>query len=424
MQGLPTSVIRNAMLSGRVLFFCCLLVLSTAVLVLGGRVLRYGSLDAVIGFGCLPGQLDCPVKSNAVLMPASAQVYQTGGYDGQFYYFVAATIYNKGQPVLDDTALRMSRIGFPLLTGWAFELGGPSALIVAMLAVPIAVHICVVYLCWFTQRRRGAGLLMLLWVLQPIWLLSLGLGLADGLALDLAMLALLSFYLKRKSRWFTIAWMPLLALAILTKETMLCVWPVFVALILFARDKTWPVRLGQILLAMVPLYALFFWWHQIDYEPGSTIAHGGWPLQGYFNYWQAPDALWSGRGLLALAYALLLCGVPWALVILVKELIHFWPVLPGQVVRQRVVLALCWVMATSLIAMATADEYWSNFANIVRLFAPAGLLVVLLVRPGLRRIRPPYLTSGLSVLSVTLSIWILIDIWTAELLPVLPMRFH
>ena len=60
------------------------------------RYVRYGGAASLTGFGCIPNQV-CFARLNARTVPPRAVIYETGGYDGQFFYYIAADLYSNGR---------------------------------------------------------------------------------------------------------------------------------------------------------------------------------------------------------------------------------------------------------------------------------------------------------------------------------------
>lgn len=446
----------------------------------GARILRYGDASAMIGFGCHP--LVCYAEANLPLLPENPVVYASGGYDGQFYYWIAAELAGAEHAiVLDAPTFRRTRILYPLLAAPAFRLGA-DALVLAMLAWPLVLQLlAIAVLHRFFARRVGEGrtdarsAARALWLFawNPFALVSFGWALADGLALALLAMGL-AFYLRagdsgdskeaagasdgdgandanakpsgksnrpgRRARPEIAAFLlrggavALLGAAVLAKET-----AVVIPLALLASgglelawvaacgskdatDRRAQMRAGllRICLALIPIAALAVWYAVLGYSPFFAAARGAdWPFQGLVDYLKNPDALLSGRsflvGLLGMYVAL-------------AGLLAFAALRAGSR-RARLALALCAILllgTTLLVAQATADEYWKEFLNIARLFAPGVIALVFL--PGDRA--QASRSGGISVQSerrilagfasclLLFSLWVLRGAWLGGLLPV------
>ncbi|MCB1171837.1 MAG: hypothetical protein KDK25_15930, partial [Leptospiraceae bacterium] len=199
------------------------------------RAERFGGFSSLIGFGCLQDSV-CFARLNSHVIPEHAAVFPTGGYDGQFYYYVAAGLYGNqdildlssalkdspgsGRIFVDSLGFRIPRIGFPLLSGWLF-LFGASALSFGM---PVLLLLSHLLSCWFLFRMRPSA--AWLYGFNPVSLLSFGLNLAEPLAMSLAIFASIAMIRPggmtgsagNAFRW----WSALLALflALISKETM------------------------------------------------------------------------------------------------------------------------------------------------------------------------------------------------------------
>ena len=224
--------------SGR---FAGLVVMAALLLLLvagGSRAYRYGGLSALVGFGCYSESI-CFARDNQAALPLDAVVYQSGGYDGQFFYYIAAERYGGPAAVLDSEAFRRARIGYPLLAGPAYLLGS-EALVLWMSLLLLLAHLGAIlvlhrYLGRSPARRSSdtaaavvphGRLTIWLFALNPFSLYCFVLSVADGLALSLAVVAAVWFRAadgRRSSDMQAtgVAALAALALALLTKETFL-----------------------------------------------------------------------------------------------------------------------------------------------------------------------------------------------------------
>lgn len=382
----------------------------------GARLARYGDLSAFVGFGCFDPTI-CFARDNASALPDRAIIFRSGGYDGQFYYYQAAEIAAR-IPIfarseffdasgsftahVDAPVFRRARIGYPLLVS-AFAMGGPRVLIAGMILLPLALHLFAVALLArrlraqlydserTTRRLVWPGLIV--FALNPVSLFCFVYALADGLALDLTMLAVLcvlpasvfqnqathlSHDFKRgDNRWregfaYVVGGM-LLALAVLTKEHALAgaaglglagVFAFWRSRRSVAGDSIEFVRrarvraFGWICVAGFAALALASWWWWIGFDPGLAAERGGWPFAGLAGYLFGGevDAFFSGRTYL----------VGWLLVcVLIASGLVFFAGVASRIALGTLAASL------ALASFATADEYWGNFANILRLFTPA-----------------------------------------------------
>ncbi|MCB1305291.1 MAG: hypothetical protein KDK37_13475, partial [Leptospiraceae bacterium] len=190
------------------------------------RSQRFGGPTALIGFGCIQGTV-CFADLNRPFLPNGAAVFPTGGYDGQFYYYTAVSLYSHVQLAeladsevgkstekkvyVDSLPFRLPRIGFPLLSGWLYWLG-PKALALGMPLFLLFVHLIASYVLFRFRPATG-------WIvgLNPISLLSFGLNLAEPIAISFTAVAVVLFLKKAHWPWLAAT---LACLAFLSKETM------------------------------------------------------------------------------------------------------------------------------------------------------------------------------------------------------------
>ncbi|MCP5481701.1 MAG: hypothetical protein H7A21_09725 [Spirochaetales bacterium] len=341
-------------------------------------ILRYENSSALVGFGCLPHGV-CFARDNLAVMPADSLVYESGGYDGQFFYYMAASIAGGGETHLDEPRFRRARIGYSLAAAPAFLLG-PWALVFAMSFWPLALHfgILAMLVVFFNRtpgfnRERLAALALV--ALNPFSLRSFVLNVADGFALSLSLAAVLVFMEGRQSQTRRACLVAaLLILALLSKETMLAA-PFLLCVELFFERRTRSVGAWALAL-LIPGIAVVLWWAWIGFSPWLAAGRGTVPFAGLVEYLQEPDAFLSGRGLLVpLLFFYFVCGLA----------------LCGRAIvsRERALFGpgLALVLIGLVISTGTADEYWGNFANIMRMFTPGVLALFVWAwrRPGTGR---------------------------------------
>jgi hypothetical protein len=359
------------------------LLLVTAVLYLTAwaiKVLYGGHYTAPVGFGCAAPRI-CFAGDNARLLPETAAVYRSGGYDGQFYYYIAASLYSGESVRVDAAMFRLSRIGFPILAGPAFLIS-PTALVLSLTLIPLFFHLISVH---FASSMLGARLSVLYaYALNPFSLLSFLLNVSDGLALSLAVVGIT---LYRGSRYRPEALRAgMLALgfiafsfAILSKETFLAVSAAFAGaqvLAILIDRRAILRRIANLFFWIGTAIPLLFWWLLIRFSPGRMTEHGGAPFTGYIDYISNADALLSGRTLTAIIYIIYM-------IVFVILLYQNMTMIRSRmrIDRTRIAAALILFFDIVLISFAT-DEYWGNFPNIARLFTPGVLAPLLLSRRG------------------------------------------
>lgn len=356
---------------------------------------RFGTFNSLIGFGCIPEI--CFSNLNASILPENAHVYQSGGYDGQFYYYIAASIHDGVRYHIDSVPFRYARIGFPLLLQgpiWLSEFMGDTHLkewlsVVTTLFLLFTHLLLVTCICiagrgelpkqllspcvWVgglssDNRESRAFRAATLFAINPFSLLSFALSLPDGMALGFCILAWSIFEFRIRpaldanwSRKFTsdssmnrlysntlhTFIVVLFAVAFLTKETMGII-PLGIAFyfILVRRDIQ---SFGFYLACLIPA---IYWWTVVGFSPFLAGQRGTLPFVGLIEYLHQADSIVSGRSLLLLWFGF--C------VLRAGQL--FWN-------RRFTIPFFVYGASLALFSMATSHEYWANFANISRLFA-------------------------------------------------------
>jgi len=344
----------------------------------GGKVARYGGISAPVGFGCLSQTL-CFAEQNRALLPETAVVFRSGGYDGQYYYTIAAELFSNQTGTVDARKFRLSRVGYPLLTGIFYRIS-PEALILAMSFLPLLFHLASIVIAGIFLHPKAINLLI--YALNPFSLLTFLLDLSDGLALAFAVsaFAVLADPVspETKSRPFLslrlLVSLSFLSFSLLLKETFLLVAASLAAGHFFSAlfaDRTGtlrstanriPVALVTALPWLLAAIPLFAWWTIIGFSPKEFASHGGLPFQGIFDYLSAPDRSLRGRNLLVV----LLLFYFLAIGLFGRRMFR-----NGLDASPHSVSLLFLLLANILFVLtATAAEYWANFANIARMFTP------------------------------------------------------
>lgn len=311
-------------------------------------------VSALIGFGCRT-PATCWSERNRASLPASAVVFRSGGYDGQFFYYLTNELAGGPPAVLDSAPFRRARIGLSVLAAPIFaasESGRRYGLSLTLLGLHLASVACVF-------RARRSPLQGWLFALNPFSLLSFLLCTADGAALSLAVLGALAFEraVATAAATWSLASGVLLSFALLTKETALVVPLALTAAWFLDARQSSARRLRALVLGAAPLLPLVLWWRHVGFSFGLAASHGGLPFSGMLAYLPHLDLM---RGLLV---ALVVFGAPLALSSLWR-------------VEARVAgLALFGTIA--LVSTATAHEYWATISNVARLFTPMAAAPVL-----------------------------------------------
>lgn len=299
--------------------------------------------SALVGFGCA-GSASCFAEFNRASLPERAVVFRSGGYDGQFFYYLGRELFGGPRAVVDSLPFRRARIGLPLLAGPLLALGDLGRVYGLPLTL-LGLHLLSV---WVLARERAQQRCQLVaFAFNPFSLLSFMLSTADGAALSLAVMGALAV---RATKWTRPGGFFLLAFALLTKETLVAVPLALAGALIFDASLPAVTRVMRASIVLSTLLPLLVWWHEVGFSFGLAATHGGLPFSGFFRYLPHADLT---RALLALELVLTL---PFG-------------VLLARAPRSRIA-GFVLVATAALISTATAEEYWSTISNVGRLFTP------------------------------------------------------
>jgi hypothetical protein len=218
------------------------------------------------------------------------------GYDGQFYYFIAADP-THGRDYMhygrdDQSGVRYARIAYPLLAR-GLSVGDARAVPYALVSVNVAA-MCVgtaALAVWFVRRRRSpwAAVIYGLW---PGLVFSVFRDLSEPVAYALVALAVLCFDVTRTRRLAGAA--VLFAVALLAKETTI-VFPLVAGAALTLHDRAWRRAAFFVAGSLGPMLAwrlaLTLWFHVSTLERA-----GGWtvlvPFYGMAKQWPWDAVHW------------------------------------------------------------------------------------------------------------------------------------
>lgn len=213
---------------------------------------------------------------------AIGSVHQTEspfGYDGQFYFFIAADPAHARDYMRvgteDQSGIRYARIVYPLASRAAAG-GSVSALPAAMLAVNLLAVVAgtLAVALWLVRRGRSAWFAAL-YGLWPGLVYSVVRDLSEPLAYCFAALALLFFDLRSNCR--VAAATGFLALSLLARETTI-VFVIGLAIVLALTDRTWKRPLAFLAASVAPMLAwrvaVTAWLHVTTLES----SHSGWKM--------------------------------------------------------------------------------------------------------------------------------------------------
>jgi hypothetical protein len=358
-------------------------------------------MTAAVGFGCYSEEI-CFTKSNESLLPNNPYIYKSGGYDGQFYFYIAAGYFQTKSIDLDSRPFRLSRIGFPLLSAPA-SFFGPEFLVFFMSFILLIFHLISVLSFYRLLNitvtaeddpdRSSVIAGTLLYSVNPLSLASFLLTVSDGLALSLAVISV-TLYIeasRRKVKYLYILSWFIISYSLLTKETMLAVPAGFLLLyflqIIFIKNRKNKVyALKQSVFWFSVLIPLFIWWKIIDFSPFLAAERGGFPFSGVIEYLKNSDALFSGRSFLVLLLIIYLALIADFLINLFDKFFkrHSFVIYSEDPLtmenRNSLLIAMTGIIAADvfLISSATSHEYWSNFLNIARIYTSGILPLIFL----------------------------------------------
>lgn len=132
----------------------------------------------------------------------------------------------------------------------------------------------------------------------------------------------------------------------------------------------------MVAISVLTVVIISAWWRHVDFSPTLAAERSGRPFEGMLVFLHHPDALISGRMLLIPLLVISLVLVIAECVVLIRrqyksyEIRSAWIALFDTDMALRFGNVLAALGIITVISMATADEYWANYANIMRLFTP------------------------------------------------------
>jgi hypothetical protein len=218
------------------------------------------------------------------------------GYDGQFYYFIAADPahgrdYMHSGPD-DQSGIRYARILYPLLAR-GLSVGEARAVPYALVAINLAA-ICVgtAAVAFWLLRRRRSPWFAAIYGLWPGLVFAVFRDLAEPVAYALVALAVMCFDVRSTRRLVGAA--ALFAAALLTKETTI-VFPLVAAAALALHDRAWMRAALFVTGALGPMLA----WRlalTLSFHVTTLERTGGWivlvPFYGMAKEWPWDAVHW------------------------------------------------------------------------------------------------------------------------------------
>jgi hypothetical protein len=256
---------------------------------------------------------------STVITPA-LRVDNRVGYDGQFYFYVAADPANARYYLGRKAGFVYPRIVYPMLAR-AVALGRPAAVPYALVAINLAaVGAAVLALALWLRRRSTSTWLALLYAVFPGVAFCVYRDLTEPLAFAFALIGVVVLDSRRRHALTGAAL--LFSLAALTRETTVVFPAVYALSLLVGREGRWRARVRAnahrvalfSAIAFLPLLAeriaFRLWLGTSTVESGSSSA---WPFAGLASWWPfntmrwfvvlavvVPALAWGGSALFAL----------------------------------------------------------------------------------------------------------------------------
>jgi len=301
------------------------------------------------------------------------QIDNRVGYDGQFYYAIAADPAN-ARYYMKGPGFTYSRIVYPMAAR-ALALGRPAAVPYTLVAINLAaVAMAVFALAIWLRRRRTSTWLALLYALYPGLAFCMYRDLTEPLAFTFAICGAVVFDGRgRHARWAAAA---LFALAALTRETTVLFPAVYAAASLLegrgslgARLRANALRAGAFAaVALLPLLvdriAFRLWLGSSTVESGPRSI---WPFAGLAAWWPwttthwlivlavvLPALAWTGAATVSLLRD---AAAPelWLLLANVLVFVVFLPK-PIDVEYGSAARACCGVVAAAILSVPALDR--------------------------------------------------------------------
>jgi hypothetical protein len=211
------------------------------------KVHPYGdSLSSLIGIW------DGFAELNPWMTDPGFVIFKEGGYDGQFFYFLAKSLFSdqKWDLIVDSYSFRFHRIGFTLLVGIPSFFFGFTYYPFIALIVSFSLFL-VSAICLYHMLPKEKNYLTLFYLFSPYSLNSHLLLVADGVFTSLALISV--YLIQRKSNAWLI--MLILTLTVFTREFgIFLILPLFVSSIL-KKD----FKMGGLYFVPLLLFSFFLY---------------------------------------------------------------------------------------------------------------------------------------------------------------------
>jgi hypothetical protein len=266
-----------------------------AYAVLVGALWKADGIESFVRFG---SSFTHASQKSAAIGPTLHAVDRTG-YDGQYYYAIAADPANARYYMHGQAGYRYPRIVYPMLAR-ALSLGRPGAVAYALVAINLtAVGAAVLALALWLRRRATSPWLALLYALFPGFVYCVYCDLTEPLAFALALVAVV--VLDGGGRRAVPVAAALFAAAALTRETTVVFPAVYAAALLAAGDGRLHERVrrnaaraaGFSAIAFVPLVlerlAFGLWLGSFTSDENKLSI---WPFAGLAHWWPWNAARW------------------------------------------------------------------------------------------------------------------------------------
>jgi hypothetical protein len=342
-----------------------------AIFLIGWKIHPYdNSLSALIGIW------DGFAEINPAIVEPGFVVYKEGGYDGQFFYFLAKSLFSdlKWEVIVDSYFFRLHRIGFTLLIGAPAAILGFKYYPVLAIIIPFGIFIssCICLYSMLPEKKKWQTLF---YIFSPFSLNSHLLLVADGVFTSLAVIVI--FLVTRKSHWLMI--LLFLTLAIFTRELGVFLVIPLIAYHLMEKNFRYAIIFA---IPFLLFFGFLLWTRSFSPSHLGTNPLGfkdmiDFPLFGF-----AKSFFDEGIFHLAPKESIkLLLFLQWIFlsVYLLSILIGERKNLISVMSRLKIRLMLLLPIAASLSVILFAEEgYWRSFDNLSRMFTVSMPLVILL----------------------------------------------
>ncbi len=327
-------------------------------------------------FSSLIGLWEGFAEINPGIVEPGFVIYKEGGYDGQFFYFLAKSMFSDldWELIVDSYFFRLHRIGFTFFVGFPAALLGFTHYPIIAFLLPMAIFLLSVT-CLYDLLPESKKWLSLFYLFSPYSLNSHLLLVADGFFTSLIVIVI--FLIHRKSNAAAILF--LLTFAIFTREI-----GIFLAvpiIIFYISNKNPRLTLAYSLPALFFL-GFLIWTRSVSPAHLGTNPLGfgdmiDYPLFGFFK-----SFFDGGIFHLSLKESVkILLFLQW-IALSIFSVRFFYSESRNQIIgthlSQSILLYLLPILASLGIIFIAEEGYWRSFDNLSRMFTLSLPLAILL----------------------------------------------